>query len=746
MSDAEVAAEQAVLDMLYGRLDGLRTRAAEDLERSRRSGGTGTPASRTEREAFVRMYADRLATLDAAEERLCFGRLDLDGGTIRHIGRVGLSDDDQQPLLTDWRAPAAEPFYQATAADRRHVIRRRHILSSRRRVTSLEDDVLDLAAVGTALQPSTVEGGGALMAALAATRTGRMHDIVATIQAEQDRIIRAPIRGILVVDGPPGCGKTVVALHRAAYLLYTHRERLARDGVLIIGPNPLFLRYISQVLPALGETSAILTTMGTLVPGIEATAEDDDDVATLKGDLRMVQVMLRAVRRRQRALDAPRRLEVAGTVITMSPQMVSGALERARASRKPHNEARRTFVLSLLDRLVTALAAARRVDVDSQRDILIEDLRDSRDVRREVNLCWMPLTPEGLLRDLWSDESEIAQCAAYLTPTQVRRLIRPRSAAWTVSDVPLLDELAELLGRDDEQERTRAAAEAAARRAEVDYARSVLEMTGQGEAMTADMLVDRYASDAARLTVAERASADREWTYGHVVIDEAQELTPMAWHSVMRRCPSRSMTIVGDLDQRRAGAGTTSWEKTFTAYAPARPDGTPRWQVETLTVNYRTPQPLMNLAGSILLASGIAPRAVTSARDGEPPRYVHSTADDTILAEVRRELAIPSTGRLAVIAAAARADLVHSSLAAALGGDVVGHGLTALDRPVSVLTVQQAKGLEFDAVILVEPEEIRQASARGAADLYVAVTRATTRLVIAWSRDLPPGFDPPAGS
>ncbi len=219
----------------------------------------------------------------------------------------------------------------------------------------------------------------------------------------------------------------------------------------------------------------------------------------------------------------------------------------------------------------------------------------------------------------------------------------------------------------------------------------------------------------------------------------------MAWHSIMRRCPSRSMTVVGDLDQRRAGAGAESWKQVFETYAPARPDGTARWQVESLTVNYRTPQPLMDLASSILRASGIAPRAVTSARDGEPPRYVASVDDAVILTEVRRELAIPSTGRLAVIAAQARADQVHAVLAADLGAEVVGHGLTALDRPVSVLTVRQAKGLEFDAVILLEPREILDASTRGSADLYVAVTRATTRLVIAHAQELPAGFDATAG-
>ncbi|MFM8775090.1 MAG: AAA family ATPase, partial [Actinomycetota bacterium] len=258
--ERELATERERVAALYARLDHLLERAREDLRRTQREQTAGTPAALTEQEAFVRLYTERLEALAAAQTRLCFGRLDLNDGTVRYIGRVGLADDDQQPLLTDWRAPAAEPFYQATSALPRGVVRRRHIVTEGREVSALEDDVLDLEALaegGAGIGADDVQGGGVLMAALAARRTGRMHDIVATMQAEQDAIVRSPLPGILVVEGGPGCGKTVVALHRAAYLLYTHREKLSRSGVLIVGPNRIFLHYIGHARRTLERSDVV---------------------------------------------------------------------------------------------------------------------------------------------------------------------------------------------------------------------------------------------------------------------------------------------------------------------------------------------------------------------------------------------------------------------------------------------------------------------------------------------------------
>ncbi len=733
--ERELSAERAVVAHLYDRLDTLRERTRADLRRSQREQTAGTPAALTEQDAFVRLYTDRLAALDAAESRLCFGRLDLSGDGQRYIGRLGLADDDQQPMLTDWRAPAAEPFYQATAADPRGVIRRRHIVTSGRDVTALEDDVLDLGALADGVGGVTaadVQGGGVLMAALAARRTGRMHDIVATMQAEQDVIVRSPLDDILVVEGGPGCGKTVVALHRAAYLLYTHREKLGRSGVLIVGPNRIFLHYIGQVLPALGETAAVLRTAGQLYPGIDARAWEPDQVAEIKGRKAMADVVSRAVRARQRIPDSPRTLDVGGITLTMTPAMVQSARDRARASRRPHNVARRTFALTLLDSLADQLAEAMHVDLADHREALIADLRDAPDVRREVNLAWMPITAEQLIADLWANPRRLEHAAPGMSADERALLQRDHGAAWTPADVPLLDEAAECLGVDDEAERRSQARAEADRQAELDYAQSVLEMTGT-RGVSADQLIDRYSGPGEVLSVAERASMDREWVFGHVVVDEAQELSPMMWRVLARRCPSLSMTVVGDLDQVATRAGARSWEQALRDVTASRHRTKPRWRVEQLTVNYRTPRPIMELAREALRIAGREPSPLESIRDGEPPRVVAVNEFTNVAALVREATRESDFGRIAVITAPSQQDDVERAVIEACPPGTVGHGDDRLDADVSVLTVRQAKGLEFDIVFVVEPDLIDIEGAQAGSDLYVALTRATRLLTVTYS-------------
>ncbi|HZB49093.1 MAG TPA: hypothetical protein VE547_08370, partial [Mycobacteriales bacterium] len=451
MLDPERKAEQQHLDALYARLDELRDRSEEALARVRRAPTTGTPAARTERDAFVALHAARVRQLRGVEDRLCFGRLDLRAGERRYVGRVGLSDEEHRQLLVDWRAPAAEPFYRATAVQPAGVVRRRQLATRDRQVTGIEDEVLDLDAFDAERDGAAIAGDGALLVALDAARTGRMRDIVGTIQAEQDRVIRAPLPGVLVVQGAPGTGKTAVALHRTAYLLYTHRDRIAGSGVLLVGPNRRFLRYIDQVLPALGEAdAAVLVTAGQLYPGVDATGEEDPEVAAVKGDARMARVVAKAVRDRQRLLPAPVRLDVNGTAVTLRPEDVRSAHERARRSGKPHNGARVTFVRQLLGVLADRLGAVPglRLPADN-RAALLAELREARDVRRELNGCWPPLSPERLLRDLYADPARLELAAPGLSPRERARLARDRRAPWTPADVPLLDEAAELLGTDD---------------------------------------------------------------------------------------------------------------------------------------------------------------------------------------------------------------------------------------------------------------------------------------------------------
>ena len=733
---SQLAQEQGYLDVLYGRLDMLRDDVARRLAGVRRLGSVGTPQNRSERDAFATLYEDRLAQLRAVEDRLAFGRLDLTAGDRRYVGRIGLTDEDRRQLLVDWRAPAAQAFYQATAAAPGDVVRRRHLVTRGRSVIGVEDEVLDLDRLGDA-DRSTLNGEGALLAALNESRTGSMRDIVATIQAEQDRIIRSPLGGVLVVQGGPGTGKTAVALHRAAYLLYTYRDRIARSGVLIVGPNAAFLRYIEQVLPSLGETGVVLTSMNELLPDVTATGVDEDRVAALKGDRRMAKVIANAVRDRQRVPRKPLRLEVDNVRIAIQPRVIAGARHRARQRRKPHNAVRPGFLLELLDHAAQLLARATGTELtEDSRPDLIGDLRDSPSVRRELNLLWMPLTPRQLLADLYADPERLASAAPFLTAAERELLHRPRGSEWTTADVPLLDEAAELLGEDDSAASTVARQQAEQRRQDLEYARGALQLRGGGDfpRVTAEMLADRFADSGSSMTVAERAVHDRTWTYGHVVVDEAQELSPMAWRALMRRCPSRSMTVVGDLAQTGAAAGVHAWADVLDPYAEGR------WRVEQLTVNYRTPRQIMEVASAVLAAGGVVTEAPESARSVPWSPVVDWAADlpPAVVAGVRAELEDLGNGRLAVITPRAQVAALRALLGGELPEGTVGR--TALTAPVSVLTVADAKGLEVDTVVLVEPAAVVAESPRGVNDLYVALTRPTQRLRVVHTAPLPPGM------
>ena len=450
----------------------------------------------------------------------------------------------------------------------------------------------------------------------------------------------------------------------------------------------------------------------------------------------MADVIHRAVRARQRVPDGPRKLDVGGTTIVMTPEMVTAARDRARASRRPHNVARRTFALTLLDSLARELAEARHQDVDGYRDFLIGDLRDSRDVRREVNLAWMPVTPEQLISDLYADPARLAAAAPSMRADDRALLQRPRGTAWTTADVPLLDEAAELLGVEDEAERQAQARADAERRAEQEYAQSVLEMTGT-RGVSAEQLLDRYSGPREVMSVADRASEDREWVYGHVVVDEAQELSPMAWRVLARRCPSLSMTVVGDLDQTASAAGASDWATALRDITKSRHRTHQRWRVERLSVNYRTPRPFMDLAREVLLACGREPAPVESIRDGEDPVIVGLRAIGDVADLVATAARQEEAGRVAVITAPSLVEGIEDRLREVLPEGMVGHGDDRLDAVVTVLTVAQAKGLEFDDVFVAEPDLIDAEAARRGTDLYVALTRPTRSLTIAYSGDYP---------
>ena len=737
--------EQHAVDRAYGRLDDLRAQVRARLNAVRAAGSHGSPTQRTERDSFATMYEDRLAQLRAVEDRLIFGRLDNTADERRYIGRIGLSSEAHEPILTDWRAEAARPFYEATPSNHGDIVMRRHITLNFREVVGVEDEVLDVHSeqVGKASSAGTLTGEGALLASLSSRRTGKMTDIVATIQAEQDRIIRSELGHAVVVQGGPGTGKTAVALHRAAYLLYTHRSMLDRSGVLVVGPSPAFLHYIDQVLPSLGETGVVSRTIADLIPGFNATATDSPRAAQLKGESRMAKAIANAVAARERVPRDLPTIRINGFAVPMRAADVEQAIADARRTRQPHNTARETFVRSMLEALRTRYV--EQLDYTPEQPELndvMQQLRMNDAIRRTLNLAWLPMTGPWLIDQLFSKPLQLRRFAPWLTDEDIDALTRDKDSALTQSDIPLLDEAMELLGPDPRQAARQAALDAQ-RAEEEQYARDTLAQAGIGSGIvTSQMLVDQINGMDAELT-AQRAAADREWTYGHIVVDEAQELTAMDWRMLIRRCPSRSFTIVGDVAQTSALGGTHHWERTMNSLF-----GEGNWDLNELTINYRNPQEVSDLASRFAEAEGLyisTVHAVRTMPDSvervcvENEAALHDALARQVADLVRRFVSSDGTGRVAVIAPQAQLDGFRQTVRLALRDTLSTQEFARLDsqnvwdEQVGVCTTQDVKGLEYDAVVVVQPAAIDQeAPSRltAAADLYVAMTRPTQRLLI----------------
>ena len=737
-----VAEEQEFVDRAYSRLDQLRSQYREQRQKIDANHGVGNAQGWTERDALATHFAELSSRLDNVEERLVFGRLDMKDHATHYIGRISLLDEHSSPLLVDWRAPISAPFYQATAQEPLGVVRRRHIATRARSVTSVEDELLDVDQAQH--QGLTLQGEGALMSALSSARSGRMGDIVATIQGEQDRVIRASDRGILVVQGGPGTGKTAVALHRAAYLLYTQRERLERSGVLIIGPSRTFLRYIEQVLPSLGESGVVQMTIGDIVPGLSAQDDDPVDIAAIKGRAAFSRILREAVRLIPRLPERDQVLQVWNRRVTLRVKDVQEALSRARRSGRPHNVARESFAMGLMELLAGRLIVEAG-DASSTADIDPDDLRtwmseirDSVDARRAINLAWMPTQAPAFLRKLWSRPDLLAQAnrkaGTPLSVEDLSLLYRAQYEPLTISDIPLIDELEELLGTLDLASAQKRRAEEQREKEERERANEALNATGLGGGIvTADMLMRQTQEAPSLRPLAERARADRSWTYGHIVIDEAQDLSPMAWRCLLRRCPSRSMTVVGDLDQKRGHRRPNSWKQ---ALGPAARAFNEEF---VLSISYRTPRALTRIAQAVMAQHGTPVLYPMEAVRDVPDCYqVSHTHKDTLKECVSQIVSAmeerldreegEGKGRICVIVPDAQAQLWHADES----------GASALDQRVSYLTAAGSKGLEFDSVVVVEPGAILD---QGSGDLFVALTRATHDLHALTTTQLPRGME-----
>ncbi len=789
MNNPEIVAEQAYLDRAHARLDAMREAARALSSEVIALGAGGTFANRVERDVRVELSERRLAQLRLGSSSVCFGRLDMTDGERFYVGRIGISDEEGDPLVVDWRAPVAEPFYRATAAEPLGVARRRHFILRGRRITGIDDELLDRSAAGE--RSLVLMGEGALLAGLEQARTGRMADIVATIQSEQDAVIRSDLAGPLVVQGGAGTGKTAVALHRAAYLLFTHRLRLEREGVLLVGPNTVFLRYIEQVLPSLGEYTVTLATPSILYAGsTRPSATEGQALAALKGDPRMARVLARAVETRQRPLKAPLQLSFRGERLALPVDATRQILFAARRSRGTHNARRSTLERRLARQLLSAWRAAAeqsaaagrraRPSADEVREAgaeLASGLRRMPSVREALERMWPVLTPEQLLHDLFGARPLLRRAAeGILSALEAESLYRGRSAdvslvRWTDADMALLDEAAMLLGPKRASRRRRRRRDGVSTedawmldRATEDHTPDCPacgakltflgglrpwscercgrdwyseQVSGEGDELTLAQLRTRFGEVFSPSVVTPPPKGAR--FYGHAVVDEAQGLSAMQWRSLSRRVPSGSFTIVGDLGQASRRGAPDSWDDVLSVL-PARD----RSRVVELTVNYRTPREVMELAAPVLAAAapGLStPRSARSA--GARPVLTRADKDGlgaAVAAAAQSELRQIGEGRVAVICPVAlAADLAAYLEVPSAGSDQLSSGEAdrVLDAPVAVLPVSAARGLEFDSVVIVEPSGIVDEEAFGLRALYVAMTRTTKRLHFVHTTELP---------
>lgn len=700
----DLAAEQEFIDHAYACLE--RTRADAWKMRGLHEGTLGgTFQARYERDVFDEAVFNRITQLDLGNAALVFGRIDrsLDGNGQTesfHIGRLAVADEESDPVVVDWRAPIAEPFYRATGREPLGLARRRHFHVQGRELLGLEDELFGEGHLGigtegdeVAARPDGLRGYSTLLAALNRGRTGQLGDIVATIQGEQDEIIRSPQAGVLVVQGGPGTGKTVVALHRAAYLLYTYRFPLEDQGVLVIGPNRVFLRYIERVLPSLGEAGVEQVVLADLVPDVQwarygLDPADSALAARVKGDLRMSLVIDKAVTDRERPLKedlvVPFRTGYLRLRAEESVRIVKAAQRRFRK----HNAGRRWVE----GEVWSAMAATWRDDAITTTQVR-DAVKALPEVRAALERMWPVLTPAQLLHDLFGSKALLKLAAAkHLSEAEYLALYRERQAdladvRWTEHDVALLDEASSYLG----------------------------------------------ARPAKKNGV--KVEDDEIRTYGHIVVDEVQDLTPMQLRMVSRRSLNGSMTVVGDIAQATGALAPNSWDDVL-AHLPANKPS----RVIGLSVGYRIPGRIMELANKVMMAATPELRAPTSVRAGdEHPEYRHVHAAgllDAVVASTKELSAELHDGNIAVVVP----DTMFEAVSGALDAAGIDHGKatrSGLEMGITVVPVSVVKGLELDGVIVVEPAAIVDAEQQGLRALYVALTRSTKRLTIVHSHDLP---------
>ncbi|HEY0521573.1 MAG TPA: ATP-binding domain-containing protein [Ilumatobacteraceae bacterium] len=722
----DLAAEQDFIEHAYKCLEISRD-AAWRMRNLHEGTLGGTFQARYERDVFDEAVVNRLTQLDLGNAALVFGRIDRmaetpDGLETFHIGRLAIADEESEPVVVDWRAPVAEPFYRATGREPMGLARRRHFAVQGRTLLGLEDELFGEGHLGVGHDEGLVDdtdgqhrlgpdsglrGYSTLIAALERGRTGQLGDIVATIQGEQDEIIRSPQAGVLVVQGGPGTGKTVVALHRAAYLLYTYRFPLEDQGVLVIGPNRVFLRYIEQVLPSLGEAGIEQVVLSDLVPDVDwarygIDKPDSPIAATVKGNIRMADVIDQAVTDRERPLRDDLVVPFRTGYLRLRAEETQRIVRSAQRRFRRHNAARRWVE----GEIWAAMAATWREGTLTLNEVK-EVVRPMPEVRAALERMWPLLSPAELLHDLFGSKALLKLAASkHLKDHEYLSLYRPRledvtKVRWTEHDAALLDEARSYLG-----------AKRQARGSNGQNGQSGNNSHGPGQ-----------------------SDADEIRTYGHIVVDEVQDLTPMQLRMVSRRSLNGSMTVVGDIAQATGALAPNDWADVLRHLPDQKPS-----RVIGLSVGYRIPAQIMALANQVMLAATPTLRAPTSVRQSDDhPEFIHVSNDDLLgaVADATKALTDDITdGTIAVVAPDSMVDAVSHALESA----GIEHGRatrTGLELGVTVVPVSVVKGLELDGVVVVEPASIVEEEQQGLRALYVALTRSTRRLTIVHSAELP---------
>ena len=693
--------EQRFIDHAYECLEITKTDAWKIREMNEASMG-GTYQARFERNAFDEVLVGRLTQLDLGDSALVFGRIDRltespDAFESFHIGRIAVADPSREPVVVDWRAPVAEPFYRATGREPMGLARRRHFEVQGRELLGIEDELFGVGHLGVghdegldgepASSTPTLRGYSTLLSVLSRGRTGQLGDIVATIQAEQDQIIRSPQQGVLVVEGGPGTGKTVVALHRAAYLLYTFRFPLEDQGVLVVGPNRVFLRYIERVLPSLGEAGVEQVVLADLVRGHNFGAKDSEAVARIKGDLRMSQIIATAIKDRQRSLRKDVEIAFGAGYLRLTVNQSKVLVSEGRRRFRRHNAANHWVETEII---ATMIASSRNPDADIET--MRSALRDLPEFRAVINYIWPILTPAELLHDLYSSKALLRLAAQKVCTTEeYESLHRQRAeslaeAKFSDADVAVLDEALSLLGPKPRRN--------------------------------------------GRIN-----DADEVRTYGHIVIDEVQDLSPMQLRMISRRSLNGAMTIVGDIAQATSAHAPASWKEVLAHLPKKNPS-----RIIGLTVGYRIPRQIMELATRVLKAAAPLQTSPVSVREGEEsPKIIATTVDELfseLLKDTQRMVDELNGGNVAIVCP----DSMSETISAALDKAQIAHGragVSGIEAGLTVVPVSVVKGLELDGVIVVEPAKIVAAQMHGLRALYVALTRSTKQLSVLHSEPLP---------